>query len=177
MDRDRNGAGVPAILWSRMRHQILKRQNCHWRKPSTLAFVTTKQHRTATLHSLRFITATFERASRDAAGLLISQVWSSTSGHPQPTPPFPCQVGSNEAGKLVGGRKCDSKVEHGIIIVNHGPCFLAFSLGQPYAAIINGNLGGNYLHSERRATCFNCMLVTSFLRAYRSERLLDEFGF
>lgn len=34
MDRDRNGAGVPAILWSRMRHQILKRQNCHWRKPS-----------------------------------------------------------------------------------------------------------------------------------------------
>ena len=50
-----------------------------------------------------------------------------------------------------------------------------FSHGRPHTVIISGNLGRGHLHSERRATCFNCTLVTSFLQAYRSE--LDESGF
>lgn len=37
-----------------------------------------------------------------------------------------------------------------------------FPNGRPYAVIITGNLRRGYLHSERRATCFNCTLVTSF---------------
>lgn len=61
-----------------------------------------------------------------------------------------------------------------IIILYYRPswtCFLAFhSAGRNWeSAIITGNLGRGYLHSGRRATCFNCTLVTYFLRAYRSE--------
>lgn len=37
-----------------------------------------------------------------------------------------------------------------------------FPNGRPHAAIITGSLRRGYLHSERRATCFNCMLVPSF---------------
>lgn len=70
----------------------------------------------------------------------------------------------------------DWDLEHDIIIVNTGLASLLYSLCQPDAAIIIGNLGGGYLHSERRASCFNCTLVTYFLRAYRSERL-DELVF
>lgn len=129
------------------------------RTPEVQAFATTKQRRTRPSFFPFYQSINTGSGFARRCGFLVSRLT------------------LNEAKILFSGDgKSDSDVQHGIIIVNNWTCFLAFSLGRPYAGIISGNLGGGYLHSERRATCFNCILVTSFLRAYRSEHL-DEFGF